>query len=111
MGLLILNETGSNVKPEQWCTSWWHQFNVLLLRGLRERRHETFNRLRIFQVLTVAILSGLLWWRTPTSHIQDRVRLIKTCILHDSYLLNSEKVFVLRDIGLLHIRVLPMTGN
>lgn len=68
--------TRSNVKPEQWCTSWWHQFNVLLLRGLRERRHETFNRLRIFQVLTVAILSGLLWWRTPTSHIQDRMGMI-----------------------------------
>ncbi|XP_028755015.1 ABC transporter G family member 14-like [Neltuma alba] len=66
----------SNIKPEQWCTSWWYQFKVLLQRGLRERRYETFNRLRIFQVISVAFLGGLLWWHTPESHIQDRVALI-----------------------------------
>lgn len=64
------------MKSEQWCTSWWHQFIVLLLRGVRERRFESFNRLRIFQVISVAILGGLLWWHTPTSHIEDRVRII-----------------------------------
>ena len=47
---------------------------MLLSRGLKERRHEAFNKLRIFQVLSVATLGGLLWWHTPTSHIQDRVR-------------------------------------
>ncbi|KAI7994453.1 ABC transporter G family member 14 [Camellia lanceoleosa] len=61
-----------NVKSEQWCTSWWHQFKVLIMRGLRERRYEAFNKLRIFQVISVAILGGLLWWHTPTSHIEDR---------------------------------------
>ncbi|WOH16313.1 hypothetical protein DCAR_0935864 [Daucus carota subsp. sativus] len=61
---------------EQWCTSWWHQFKVLLLRGLRERRYDAFNRLRIFQVISVAVLGGLLWWNTPTSHIEDRITLI-----------------------------------
>lgn len=60
----------------QWYTSWWHQFKVLLQRGLKERRHETFNRLRIFQVISVAVLGGLLWWRTPTSHIEDRIALL-----------------------------------
>lgn len=65
-----------NVKSEQWCTSWWHQFKVLLLRGVRERRFEAFNRLRIFQVISVAVLAGLLWWHTPTSHIEDRVSII-----------------------------------
>ncbi|BBG94733.1 ATP-binding cassette 14 [Prunus dulcis] len=39
--------------------------------GLRERRYEAFNRLRIFQVISVATLGGLLWWRTPASHIED----------------------------------------
>ncbi|XP_058191492.1 ABC transporter G family member 14 isoform X2 [Rhododendron vialii] len=68
--------TRSNAKPEQWCTSWWHQFNVLLLRGLRERRHATFNKLRIIQVISVAFLGGLLWWQTPTSHIADRTGMI-----------------------------------
>ncbi|KAG5248587.1 ABC transporter family member [Salix suchowensis] len=61
---------------EQWCTSWWYQFKVLFQRGLRERRFESFNRLRIFQVLSVSILGGLLWWRTPTSHIEDRIALL-----------------------------------
>uniref|UniRef100_A0A2N9F7P3 ABC transporter domain-containing protein n=1 Tax=Fagus sylvatica TaxID=28930 RepID=A0A2N9F7P3_FAGSY len=65
-----------DMKSEQWCTTWWHQFNVLLQRGLRERRHEAFNRLRIFQVISVAILGGLLWWHTPTSHIEDRIALL-----------------------------------
>ncbi|KAL6212688.1 hypothetical protein ACLB2K_017906 [Fragaria x ananassa] len=59
-----------------WCTSWWHQFKVLLQRGIRERRFEAFNRLRIFQVLSVATLGGLLWWRTPSSHIEDRIALL-----------------------------------
>ncbi|GKU96035.1 hypothetical protein SLEP1_g9315 [Rubroshorea leprosula] len=65
-----------NYKTEQWCTSWWHQFKVLLQRGVRERRFEAFNKLRIFQVISVAFLGGLLWWHTPTSHVADRIALI-----------------------------------
>ncbi|XP_027345550.1 ABC transporter G family member 14-like [Abrus precatorius] len=68
--------TRNHMKPEQWCTSWWHQFKVLLQRGLRERRFEAFNRLRIFQVISVAFLGGLLWWHTPKSHIGDRIALL-----------------------------------
>ncbi|XP_009757349.1 ABC transporter G family member 14-like [Nicotiana sylvestris] len=68
--------TKNGVKSEQWCTSWGYQFKVLLLRGLRERRYETFNRLRIFQVISVAFLAGLLWWHTPTSHIEDRIAML-----------------------------------
>ncbi|KAM0935756.1 putative ABC-2 type transporter [Dioscorea sansibarensis] len=64
------------VKREQWSTSWWEQFRVLLSRGLKERRYEAFNKLRIFQVLTVATVGGLLWWQTPPSHIQDRTSLL-----------------------------------
>lgn len=61
------------VRKEQWSISWWGQFNVLLSRSLKERRYEVFNYLRIFQVVSVATLAGLLWWQTPLSHIQDRV--------------------------------------
>ncbi|KAI3468516.1 hypothetical protein Pfo_025179 [Paulownia fortunei] len=66
----------NDVKSQKWCTTWWHQFKILLLRGLRERRFEAFNRLRIFQVLSVAILGGLLWWHTPSSHIDDRIAML-----------------------------------
>ncbi|XP_039030027.1 ABC transporter G family member 14-like isoform X1 [Hibiscus syriacus] len=68
--------SAGNDMSEQWCTSWWHQFKVLLQRGVRERRYEAFNRLRIFQVISVAVLGGLLWWHTPASHISDRIALL-----------------------------------
>ncbi|KAJ7954032.1 ABC transporter family protein [Quillaja saponaria] len=60
----------------QWTTSWLEQFKVLLKRGLQERRHESYSGLRIFQVMSVSILSGLLWWHSDTSHIQDQVGLL-----------------------------------
>ncbi|KAL6001764.1 ABC transporter G member 14 [Asimina triloba] len=69
-------KTENVARTEQWCTNWWQQFNVLLRRGLKERRHEAFNGLRIFQVLSVAFLAGLLWWHSPLSHIQDRIALL-----------------------------------
>ncbi|KAK9064643.1 hypothetical protein SSX86_016025 [Deinandra increscens subsp. villosa] len=61
---------------KQWTTSWWMQFKVLLKRSLRERRHESYSRLRIFQVMSVSILSGLLWWHSDLSHLQDQVGLL-----------------------------------
>nr|GEY24634.1 ABC transporter G family member 21 [Tanacetum cinerariifolium] len=61
---------------KQWTTSWWMQFEVLLKRGLRERRHESYSRLRIFQVMSVSVLSGLLWWHSDLSHLQDQVGLL-----------------------------------
>ncbi|KAM1741115.1 hypothetical protein ACFX12_011281 [Malus domestica] len=60
----------------KWTTSWWEQFSVLLERGLKERKHESFSRLRIFQVMSVSIISGLLWWHSNISHIQDQVGLL-----------------------------------
>nr|XP_010943389.1 ABC transporter G family member 14 isoform X1 [Elaeis guineensis] len=69
-------DAASAAKREQWCTSWWEQFWVLMRRGLKERRYEAFNKLRIFQVLSVATLGGLLWWKTPPSHIQDKTALL-----------------------------------
>ncbi|KAJ6689717.1 hypothetical protein OIU85_006071 [Salix viminalis] len=65
--------SGSEV---QWTTSWWKQFKVLLRRGLQERKHESYSGLRIFQVMSVSILSGILWWHSNTSHLQDQVGLL-----------------------------------
>ncbi|XP_059648636.1 ABC transporter G family member 21 [Cornus florida] len=66
----------SRTCENQWTTSWWMQFKVLLERGLKERKHESYSCLRIFQVMSVSILSGLLWWHSDTSHIQDQVGLL-----------------------------------
>ena len=58
----------------RWTTTWWQQFSVLLRRGMKERKHESFSVLKIGQVLVVALLSGLLWWQSDVSHLQDQVR-------------------------------------
>ncbi|KAI9091961.1 hypothetical protein K1719_027896 [Acacia pycnantha] len=69
-------DNSSRSSEKQWNTSWWAQFRVLLKRGLQERKHESYSGLKIFQVLSVSILSGLLWWHSDTSHIQDQVGLL-----------------------------------
>ncbi|KAG9153018.1 hypothetical protein Leryth_026018 [Lithospermum erythrorhizon] len=69
-------KTLSRSSEHQWTTSWWLQYKVLLSRGLKERKHESYSGLRIFQVMSVSILSGLLWWHSDTSHLQDQVGLL-----------------------------------
>ncbi|XP_010265331.1 PREDICTED: ABC transporter G family member 21-like [Nelumbo nucifera] len=73
---LLAGTTSFRGSEEQWMTSWWEQFKVLLSRGLKERKHESYSGLRIFQVISVSILSGLLWWHSDVSHIQDQVGLL-----------------------------------
>ncbi|XP_057970274.1 ABC transporter G family member 9 [Malania oleifera] len=60
----------------RWNVSWWEQFCVLLKRGVKERKHESFSCLKIFQVLVVALLCGLLWWQSDISHLQDQMGLL-----------------------------------
>ncbi|KAF3777193.1 ATP-binding cassette sub-family G member 2 [Nymphaea thermarum] len=63
-------------EENHWNTGWWEQFNVLLTRSLKERKHESFSGLRIFQVVSVSILCGLMWWHSKVSNIQDQVGLL-----------------------------------
>ncbi|XP_010262410.1 PREDICTED: ABC transporter G family member 21-like [Nelumbo nucifera] len=72
----VAGKTSSRCPEEQWMTSWWEQFRVLLSRSLKERKHESYSGLRIFQVMSVSILSGLLWWHSDISHVQDQVGLL-----------------------------------
>lgn len=58
-------------KFNQWSNTWWQQFSVLLRRGMKERKHESFSSLRVAEVLVVAFLCGLLWWKS--NNIQDQV--------------------------------------
>ncbi|KAJ6689718.1 hypothetical protein OIU85_006071 [Salix viminalis] len=71
----VLSSSSLGSSEVQWTTSWWKQFKVLLRRGLQERKHESYSGLRIFQVMSVSILSGILWWHSNTSHLQDQVLL------------------------------------
>ncbi|XP_077243229.1 ABC-2 type transporter family protein [Tasmannia lanceolata] len=69
-------ESMQEKRMERWNTSWWEQFTVLLQRGVKERKHEAFSGLKIVQVLVVAFLTGLLWWQSGISHLQDQIGLL-----------------------------------
>ncbi|KAK6229483.1 ABC transporter-like [Theobroma cacao] len=65
-----------NKKFVRWATTWRQQFTVLLQRGVKERKHESFSGLNIAQVLVVAVLVGLMWWQSDIVHLQDQIGLL-----------------------------------
>lgn len=56
---------------KRWAIPWWEQFSVLLKRGLKQRKYESFSGLKVAQVLVVAFLTGALWWKSDD--LQDQV--------------------------------------
>ncbi|OVA16169.1 ABC transporter-like [Macleaya cordata] len=63
----------------EWGATWWEQYSILFKRGLKERRHEYLSCVRITQVISTAIIIGLLWWHSDASHpkrVQDQARLL-----------------------------------
>ncbi|KAF0902539.1 hypothetical protein E2562_017937, partial [Oryza meyeriana var. granulata] len=58
------------------CTSWANQFTILLRRSLKERRHETFTSLRLFQIIAPALVAGAMWWRSSPAAVDDRMGLL-----------------------------------
>ncbi|KAK1433360.1 hypothetical protein QVD17_10270 [Tagetes erecta] len=56
--------------------TWFQQFIVLMQRSLKERKHETFNPLRVFQVMAASLLAGFMWWHSDFRDIQDRLGLL-----------------------------------
>ncbi|XP_026660591.2 ABC transporter G family member 25-like [Phoenix dactylifera] len=74
-------ETGSErstMREQRNCRniSWFSQFGILLRRSLKERRHETFNSLRVFQVMAAAVLAGSMWWHSNIHDVRDRLGLL-----------------------------------
>ncbi|XP_048424625.1 ABC transporter G family member 25-like isoform X2 [Pyrus x bretschneideri] len=57
-------------------STWFNQFHILLQRSLKERQHESFNSLRVLQVVAGALLAGLMWWQSDYLDIQDRLGLL-----------------------------------
>ncbi|XP_027350659.1 ABC transporter G family member 22 isoform X2 [Abrus precatorius] len=63
----------------QWGASWFEQFSILFSRGFKERRHDYFSWLRITQVLSTAVILGLLWWQSDANNpkgLQDQAGLL-----------------------------------
>ncbi|XP_050216209.1 ABC transporter G family member 9-like [Mercurialis annua] len=73
----VIDENVSTDKQfSRWAVSWWQQFTVLFRRGLKERKHQTFAGIKVAQVLIVALLTGLIWWKSDVAHLQDQIGLL-----------------------------------
>ncbi|KAK6129588.1 hypothetical protein DH2020_036659 [Rehmannia glutinosa] len=70
------NRTTKNHSCMSHISTWFNQFTILLQRSLKERKHETFNSLRVFQVVTASLLAGFMWWHSDYRDIQDRLGLL-----------------------------------
>ncbi|XP_058762719.1 ABC transporter G family member 22-like isoform X2 [Vicia villosa] len=64
-------KTKASSPKRQWGASWDEQFSILFWRGIKERRHDYFSWLRITQVLSTAIILGLLWWQSDVKNPKD----------------------------------------
>ncbi|KAH6776665.1 ATP-binding cassette family G25 [Perilla frutescens var. hirtella] len=77
---VMTQRNGSPSTKQYSCMSylatWVNQFNILLQRNLKERRHETFNSLRVFQVIAASLLGGFMWWHSDYRDVQDRLGLL-----------------------------------
>lgn len=82
--LMALNEVTEDLKSSvsakrEWGVTWWDQFSILFVRGLKERRHEYLSFLRIAQVILTALILGLLWWQSridTAKGLQDQIGLV-----------------------------------
>ncbi|XP_073275195.1 ABC transporter G family member 25-like [Primulina huaijiensis] len=71
-----LNHTTKHYGWTSYFSTFFNQFTILLRRNLKERKHETFNFLRVFQVITASLLAGFMWWHSDYHDIQDRLGLL-----------------------------------
>ena len=69
----------------EWGASWWEQFTILFFRGIKERKHDYFNWLRITQVLSTAVILGLLWWQSDSKTIKGVEDQVNICFLTTVY--------------------------
>ncbi|KAJ6751845.1 hypothetical protein OIU85_002278 [Salix viminalis] len=91
-----------------WTLSWWEQFIILYKRTFRERCRDYFDKLRLVQALGVAVLLGLLWWKSSTgteAQLRDQVGLMfYICIFWTSssifgavYVFPFEKIYLVKE--------------
>ncbi|XP_022142774.1 ABC transporter G family member 9-like [Momordica charantia] len=67
-------ESDKDKNFERWSTTWWQEFCVLLRRGIKERKYESFSGLEVGQVLVIAFFCGILWWQCDD--LQDQTGLL-----------------------------------
>ncbi|KAL6203673.1 hypothetical protein ACLB2K_027373 [Fragaria x ananassa] len=93
---------------KDWTVSWVEQFMILFKRTFRERCRDYFDKLRLVQAVGVAILLGLLWWKSKIdteAHLRDQVGLMfYICIFWTSssifgavYVFPFEQIFLVKE--------------
>ncbi|XP_077222644.1 ABC-2 type transporter family protein [Tasmannia lanceolata] len=93
---------------KDWTISWWEQFMILSKRTFRERCRDYFDKLRLVQCIGVAILLGLLWWKSQTgteAQLRDQIGLMfYICIFWTSssifgavYVFPFESIYLVKE--------------
>lgn len=61
---------------KEWSMTWGDQFCILFKRTFKERWRDYFDKLRLVQAIGVALLLGLLWWKSKNgteAQLRDQV--------------------------------------
>lgn len=61
---------------KDWTSNWVEQFIMVSKRTFRERSRDYLDKLRFAQTIGVAILLGLLWWKSKIgteAQLRDQV--------------------------------------
>ncbi|GAB2284796.1 ABC transporter G member 26 [Dionaea muscipula] len=93
---------------KDWTLSWWEQFMILFKRTFRERWRDYFDKLRLVQAIGVAVLLGLLWWKSKNgteAQLRDQIGLMfYICIFWTSssifgavYVFPFEKLYLVKE--------------
>lgn len=75
---------------KEWTSSWLDQFMIIFRRTFRERRRDYFDMLRLVQSLGVAVVLGLLWWKSKTdteAHLRDQVMKLQSFFFFFAFVL------------------------
>ncbi|KAI4306245.1 hypothetical protein L6164_029538 [Bauhinia variegata] len=92
----------------EWTLSWLSQFMILYKRTFRARCKDYFDKLRLVQAIGIALLLGLLWWKSSTNteaQLRDQVGLMfyicifwtSSCIFGAVYVFPFEEVYLVKE--------------
>ncbi|XP_038905801.1 ABC transporter G family member 26 [Benincasa hispida] len=93
---------------KDWTISWWEQFRIVSKRTFKERSKDYFDKLRLLQAVGVALLLGLLWWKSKIDtepQLRDQIGLLfYICIFWTSssifgavYVFPFEKLYLVKE--------------
>ncbi|PKA47521.1 ABC transporter G family member 26 [Apostasia shenzhenica] len=108
-GIAIPKHLTSAVQVKKdWTIGWFEQFLIISKRTLRERCVDYMDKLRLLQAVGVAVLLGLLWWKSTMgteAQLRDQVGLMfYICIFWTSssifgavYVFPFEKAYLVKE--------------